>query len=71
LDEELIRHPEAGILCEASCFPYRYPALSIIGFAQKEKLRRSDPLEVAPAELPLILETRSYKQVVPYGTSSL
>jgi tetratricopeptide (TPR) repeat protein len=35
------------------------------------KLPGSDPLEVAPRKLALTLETKSYRQVVPDGTSSI
>jgi hypothetical protein len=42
-----------------------------MGINQDFKLPGSDPLEVAPTELPLILETESYRQVVPDGTSSI
>jgi hypothetical protein len=42
-----------------------------MGLNQDFKLPESDPLEVAPTELPLILETKSYRQVVPSGTSSV
>jgi hypothetical protein len=42
-----------------------------MGINQDFKLPGSDPLEVAPTELALTIETTIYRQVVPDGTSSL